>query len=96
MKNSTNIKIPKKYQKYIREVWSEKDTGDGYWADLLECCICWDTECHYVHEWSVKDFLKSLQSIDVMDEKTYTDHFGTDWLEGYYEDLALLRKEMAV
>jgi hypothetical protein len=94
MKNSTNIKIPKKYQKYIIEVWSEQDTGDGYWADLIECCMCWDTECHFVHEWTVKDFLKSLQNIDVIDEDVYISHFGTDCIESYHKDLELLRKEM--
>jgi hypothetical protein len=96
MVNTTNIRIPKKYEKYIDEVWSEQENGDGYWANLIECCICEDTDCHYVHEWTVKDFLKSLQSISVMDEETYISHFGTDCIESYHNDLELLRKEMIV
>jgi len=93
MENSTNIRIPKKYEKYIKEVWSEQGTGDGYWADLIECCMCWDTECHFVHEWTVKDFLKSLQSISVIDEETYISHYGTDWIEDYHKSLALLNEK---
>lgn len=93
MKNTTNIRIPKKYEKYITEVWSEQDTGDGYWAGLIECCMCWDTECHFVHEWTVKDFLKSLQNIDVIDEDVYTSHFGTDLLEQYHESLKELNEK---
>ena len=93
MKNETNIRIPKKYEKYIIEVWSEQGTGDGYWANLIECCMCWDTECHYVHEWTVKDFLKSLQSIDVIDEDVYTSHFGTDWIEEYHRSLKELNEK---
>lgn len=92
MKNSTNIKIPKKYEKYILEVWYE-GTEDGYWANLLECCICNDTDCHYVHEWTQKDFLKSLQSISVMDEKRYISVFGDDNLKDYYNDLKLLENK---
>lgn len=78
MINSTNIRIPKKYEKYISEVWSETSTGDGYWADLIECCLCEDTESHYVHEWTVKDFLKSLQSISVMSIDRYHNLYDDD------------------
>lgn len=88
MKNLTNIKIPKKYQPYITEVWYERD--DGYWADLIECCICRDTDCHFVHEDTVKEFLRSLQSIEVMSEDRYINHFGPDNLEDYRKSIESL------
>lgn len=91
MKNSTNIKIPKKYQPYITEVWYEGQE-DGYWADLLECCICDDTETHFVHEWTQKDFLKSLQSIRLLTEEQYINHFGDDDIEDFRKDLESLKK----
>lgn len=88
MNNSTNIRILKKYEKYITEVWYEGD--DGYWADLIECCICDDTECHYVHEDTVKEFLKSLQNIRVLNEKEYIYYFGNDLIDDYKRDIELL------
>ena len=91
MKNSTKIKIPKKYEKFIEEVWYE-GRDDGYWVELLECCVCDDNECHYIHEYTQKDILKSLQSIRVMDEKEYLHMFGDDELNVYYEDLKKLEK----
>ena len=89
MTNKTNMRIPKKYEKFISEVWYEGQ-DDGYWADLLECCICDDTESHYVHEWTQKDFLKSLQSIKVASVDEYISHFGEDNLDDYYADLKRL------
>ena len=91
MKNSTNIRIPKKYENVVYEVWSEGE--DGYWANLLECCICDDTECHWVHEWTVKDFLKSLQNILIISEKRQASMFGNDTIEEYRKDLALLTEQ---
>lgn len=93
MVNETNIRIPKKYEKYINEVWSEQGSGDGYWADLIECCMCTDTETHYVHEWTVKDFLRSVHNIIIMNEKQYINHFGDDNIEDYYESLKQLKEE---
>lgn len=85
MRNETNMKIAKKYQPFIREIWYEGE--DGYWASLKECCICDDTESHYVHEDTQKRFLKSLQSIRIMGEKEYRNHFGLDLLDRYHDDL---------
>ena len=86
MNNKTKIKIPKKYEKYIIEVWYEGE-DDGYWANLYECCLCEDTDSHLVHEWTQKDFLRSLRSIRIMEEKEYISLFSDDNIESYYEDL---------
>lgn len=92
MKNSTNIRIPKKYENVIVDVWYE-GREDGYWADIKECCICDDTECHWVHEWTVKDFLKSLQSIRIISEEEQIDRFGDRLLKYFREDLATMTKQ---
>lgn len=91
MKNSTTIKIPKKYEKYIVEVWYE-GTDDGYWAELIDCCMCEDTDCRYVHEWTQKDFLRSLQSIKVMSETEYKSITGGEDMKYYYESLKTLEE----
>lgn len=93
MNNSTNIRIAKKYHNVIEEVWSEQSTGDGYWASLKECCLCEDTGCHFVHEWTVKDFLKSLQSITIMSQDEYNNIFGNDNLDVYMQDLSTMSKQ---
>lgn len=91
MKNETNMKIAKKYQPFIHEIWYEGE--DGYWANLLECCICGDTECHYVHEWTQKEFLTSLRSIRVMSEDEYINRFGVGLLEHYHRTLNELKSK---
>lgn len=93
MKNNTNIRIPKKYENVITEVWSEISMGDGYWASLKECCICDDTECHWVHEDTVKEFLHSLKSIRIISIEEQIDRFGDDLLDEYREDLATLTEQ---
>lgn len=88
MKNSTNIRIPKKYENVITKVWSEGE--DGYWADLKDCCICDCTECHWVHEDTVKEFLSALKDIEIISAKHQASVFGVDTLEDYIKDLATL------
>lgn len=83
MINKTNIKIPKKYQAFIEEVWKD---SDGYWANLTEASLCADTESHFVHEDTVKSFLLSLRNIYIMEEKEYIDRFGTSEIEEYKKD----------
>jgi hypothetical protein len=45
----------------VKEIWSEQGTGDGIWillADgwqLDDCCV--------VHEWTVKDLIRSFRRI---------------------------------
>ena len=93
MKNTTKVRVPKKYENVIEEVWYE-GREDGYWASLKECCICWDTECHFVHEWNVKDFLQSLKSIEIMsEEEKYVYLFGDMDLDNYKTDLATLTEK---
>lgn len=92
MKNNTNIRIPKKYENVITEVWYE-GREDGYWASLKECCLCEDTECHWVHEWTVKDFLKSLKSIRIMTIGEQIDRFSDDRLDEYREDLSTITEQ---
>lgn len=62
MINNTNIKIPKKYNEMIEEIYYE-GKEDGYWCVLKEGFISTDSECGTIHEWTVKDLLASLKSI---------------------------------
>lgn len=92
MTNTTKMRIPKKYEPFINEVWYEGE--DGYWGDLIECCICDATECHYIHEDTQKDFLKSVRlSIRVIDnEDEYVARFGVTDLEHYRRELNELKE----
>lgn len=83
MENNTNINIPKKHQIYIDLVWKD---SDGYWAQLTEASICDDTESHFVHEDTVKNFLSSLRNIHIMNEKTYVSLFGKSQFDEYKKD----------
>lgn len=60
MKNSTTIKIPKKYQAMISEVYKD---SDGYWAYSEDGFMFTDTECHTAHEDTHKDLLRVIRSL---------------------------------
>jgi hypothetical protein len=60
MKNTTTIKIPKKYEKYILEVYKD---SDGYWGYSEDGYYFPDMECHTVHEWTIKDFLNVIRTV---------------------------------
>lgn len=63
MKNYTNIKIPKKYEKSISSVHYE-GKEDGYWVYLRDGFISSETECSTIHEWTTKDLLNALKTIE--------------------------------
>lgn len=61
MKNTTSIKIPKKYQHMIELV--EHDS-DGYWAYTNNGFYFPSMECHTAHEWNQKDLLEKIRDIE--------------------------------
>ena len=91
MTNKTNIRIPKKYENVIYEVWYEGE--DGYWASLKECCISDTTECHWVHEDTVKEFLSALKDIVIISAEHQASVFGVDTLDEYIEDVSTLTEK---
>ena len=62
MKNSTNIKIPKKYENMIEEVFYE-GKENGYWIYLKDGYIHEEMECGTIHEYTQKDLLNTLRGI---------------------------------
>ena len=46
--------IPKKYQKFLLEVYRD---DDGIWGTLKEDYITITTESHIIHEYTIKDFV---------------------------------------
>jgi hypothetical protein len=74
MKNSTKIKIPKKYEPMLDEVYHD---SDGYWAYSKDGFYFHDMDCHTAHEDSQKallDVISSLKPCDCEDcKKALTD-----------------------
>lgn len=63
---NTNIKVPKKYHKMIKEIdYEGKD--DGYWAYLEEGYISPDTDSHTIHEYKQSDLLKIIRNVTPAD-----------------------------
>ena len=60
MKNSTKLKVPKKYQHMIDEV--QKDC-DGWWAYSKDGYIFESTSCHTAHEYNQNDLLKEIRTL---------------------------------
>lgn len=60
MKNSTNMKIAKKYENMIESV--DKDF-DGYWAYSKKGFMFENTGTHTAHGETQKEFLSDLRSI---------------------------------
>ena len=61
MKNSTTIKIPKKYQHMIDEVLKDQD---GYWVYLKDGYYSPTLDCGTIHEDTIKDVLKEIRKIE--------------------------------
>lgn len=85
MKNSTTIKVPKKYQHMIGEIWTEddgwSDWGPSYWVSIAEGFYSPDMECHTLHESTQKEILSLIRRIR---PETYclTDANGTTLMSG--------------
>jgi len=62
MKNSTNIKIAKKYEDMIREIYCDED---GYWVCLNKGYYAAgvDFECHTIHEDEQKEVIRQIRLI---------------------------------
>lgn len=60
MKNTTKIKIAKKYEGMLELV--EKD-GDGYWAYAKEGFEFAGMGCHTAHEYSQKELLEMIRTL---------------------------------
>jgi hypothetical protein len=48
----------------VQDAWSEVDSDDGYWITLKSGWRSITTECHCVHEWSIRDLLRDFKDIE--------------------------------
>lgn len=64
MKNTTNIKIPKKYQHMIDEIFHD---SDGYWGYTKNGYKFDDTECHTAHGNTQSELLQDIRSLTKCD-----------------------------
>lgn len=64
MNNQINIKIPKKYQERIMEIYHDED---GYWVILNKGWCGYEQGCHVIHEDTQHDMLRSIREIEVCD-----------------------------
>lgn len=58
MVNTSDVKVPKKYQHMLKEVYKDQD---GYWGHCEEGYISSDTECGIIHEYSKSEFRSALR-----------------------------------
>lgn len=64
MKNSTTIRVPKKYHHMITEIYKDED---GYWAASSNGYMFSLSECHTAHEETHKDLLRVIRSLTSCD-----------------------------
>lgn len=57
MKNSTKIRVPKKYQERVREIYQD---SDGYWCYLNRGWYWEDWGLHTIHEDTQKRILECI------------------------------------
>ena len=62
--NNTNIKIPKKYQDRIKEIYHDED---GYWVILNKGWFCEDYGLHTIHEDTQQDILRCIRETESCD-----------------------------
>ena len=64
MKNSTNIKIPKKFHSMIDEMYEDQD---GYWCHVANGYYASGMDgydvCHTIHEDDIPEFLRQIKLI---------------------------------
>lgn len=60
MKNSTTIKVPKKYQERIKEIYQDED---GYWCILNPDWHHVD-DSHTIHEYTQADILRCIRETE--------------------------------
>ncbi len=71
--SKTLLKLKRRYPNIISHITDETKQGgsnecfprqgDGYWIYLKPGYICESLECHFVHEWTVKDCLEAFKSV---------------------------------
>lgn len=70
MVNSTSIKIPKKYQPMLKEIYQENDGGEkSYWAISKKGWRFANMQCHTAHEDTQKALLDVIHSLEPCDCK---------------------------
>ena len=60
LRNSTSLKIGKKYESAISEVFKD---SDGYWIYLNYGYISTETQCGTIHEYTLAGLVKQLRTI---------------------------------
>ncbi len=77
MKNETNIKVPKKYQPMIEEIYRECDGGEwSYWAVSAKGWEFGRMQCHTAHEDTQAIMLDVIRSLRPCDCKECKEHFA--------------------
>ncbi len=66
LRNSTSLKIGKKYESAISEVFKD---SDGYWIYLNYGYISTETQCGTIHEYTLADLRKQLKTIRKIEDK---------------------------
>lgn len=61
MKNTTNIKVPKKYHHMLDEIFQD---SDGYWAYSKNGYYFKNTDCHTACEDTQKELLLNIRTLD--------------------------------
>lgn len=67
MKNATTIKVPKKYEHMIEEIWTEDDgwfgNGLSYWVSIADGFYSPEMYSHTLHESTQKEILRLIRGI---------------------------------
>ena len=66
MKNTTSVRMPKKYQGMIAEIYKD---SEGYWAYSKSGHLFEGTGCHTAHEYSQSDLLAMIRTLGECDCK---------------------------
>lgn len=61
MKNETTLKIPKKYESAIKEIYKD---SEGYWVYAEKGYIFANTGCHTAHEYTQKDIMSAIRTLE--------------------------------
>ena len=65
MKNATTIKVPKKYEHMIEEIWTEDDgwfgNGLSYWVSIADGFYSPEMYSHTLHESTQKEILRLIR-----------------------------------
>lgn len=67
-RNNIHPKLPKSLRKLFEDprvcsIDDESANGDGYWIYYIRGWRNPDIDCHFTHEWNVRDTLKSHKAV---------------------------------